>query len=123
MKAMIDDVNAVFTLINTFSTVPEDALKIVDSLRRFSNESASTMEGFVGASVHVSLDKTRVVNYVQWKNEACFKRMLSDSRSVAHMREVRSFATAVDPVVYTVAFVISHRSESSLRSLSNVDFA
>lgn len=119
MKATIDDAGTVFTLINTFTTVPEDAPKIVESLRRFSNESASTMEGFVGASVHVSLDKTRVVNYVQWENETFFKRMFSDPRAIAHMREVRTFATAIDPVVYGVAFVISQRAETSLRSLSS----
>ena len=112
MKAIIDDANTVFTLINTFTTVPEDAAKVVDSLKRFSDESASTMEGFMGASVHVSLDKTRVVNYVQWENEAFFKQMFSDARAIAHMREVRTFATAIDPVVYSVAFVRSQMTET-----------
>ena len=63
------------------------------------------MPGFVGASVHVSADRTRVVNYVQWKTEDDFRAMFGSKDAKTHMATLAAIATKIDPVVYEVVYV------------------
>jgi len=105
MKALIDDARDVFTLINTFHTAADRQEAVVNSLRRFTEDFARSLPGFIGASVHVSLDGTRVVNYVQWKTGDDLRSMLAAPEAQAHTAEVGALADRVDPVPYAVAFV------------------
>jgi len=109
MIAQIDDSVEIFTLINTFHTSADRQAKIVDSLRRFTLDYARSLPGFVGASVHVSLDGSRVVNYVQWRSGADIQAMLALPEAKAHMAEVAALADQVEPVPYRVAYVGSCR--------------
>jgi quinol monooxygenase YgiN len=103
--ARIDPAALVFTLVNTFHTSPDRQAAIVASLRRFTEETAQALPGFVGASAHASLDGRRVLNYVQWARREDLEAMLATPQAQAHMREVAALADAVDPVPYRVAFV------------------
>ena len=105
MIAQIDDSVEIFTLLNTFHTSPDRQAAIVDSLRRFTSDFARSLPGFIGASVHASLDGARVVNYVQWRSRADIQSMLATPEAKAHMAEVGALADRVDPVPYRVAFV------------------
>ena len=105
MPARIDETASVFTLINTFHTSPEHQQAIVASLRRFTEETAQRLPGFVGTSVHASLDGRRVLNYVQWARREALGAMLATPEAQAHMAEVGALADAVDPVPYHVVFV------------------
>ncbi len=107
MKTVIDDARPIFTLINTFTTTPENVPKIVKSLVSFTQRSTMHRPGFIGASIHVSRDGTRVVNYVQWEDDAAFGAMFADPATHAHLDEVRSLASSVDPVRYDVVYVAS----------------
>ncbi len=100
-----DDSVDVFTLINTFHTSRDRQAAIVDSLRRFTEDFAGSLPGFIGASVHVSLDGARVVNYVQWRSSADIQFMLAQPEAKAHMAEVGALADRIDPVPYRVAYV------------------
>ena len=66
---------------------------------------AHVLPGFVGSSVHVSLDGTRVLNYVQWQRRADLEAMLALPAAKAHIAEVGALADMVEPVPYRVAFV------------------
>lgn len=105
MKAQIDEASDVYTLINTFHTSRERQQAILGSLKRFTEDFARSLPGFIGASVHMSLDGTRVVNYVQWKTGEDLRSMLAAPEAQAHMAEVGALADRVDPVPYAVAFV------------------
>lgn len=105
MKAIIDDQSETFTLINTFEVATGQGAAVVNSLSLFTDETARHLEGFVGASVHVSLDGSRVVNYVQWRTAQHLAAMLALPASKAHMDEVRSLSLSVNPVPYAVKFV------------------
>lgn len=105
MPARIDEAADVFTLINTFHTSPERQAAIVACLRRFTLETARRLPGFVGASVHASLDGRRVINYVQWARQQDLVAMLARDDAQAHMAEVGALADSVDPTPYRVAFV------------------
>ena len=108
MKATIDADLSVFTLINTFDVEPERAFEVVASLRDFTEETTRSLPGFVATSVHVSLDKKRVVNYVQWKTAQDLQAMMSLPAARRHMQEVEMLAKAVIPVFYTVEYVCTH---------------
>ena len=105
MKATIDADRPVFTLINTFEVEPERAFDVLASLRDFTEEQTRSLPGFVATSVHVSLDRTRVVNYVQWQTAHDLEAMMSLPAARKHMQEVGKLANAVTPVVYTVEYV------------------
>ena len=105
MRAVIDDAAGIFTLINTFKVSPDRQDTVVSSLRGFTEQHARFLPGFVGASVHASLDGHRVVNYVQWQSQADLAAMMASPQARAHVTEVAALAEHVDPVVYRVAFV------------------
>jgi hypothetical protein len=105
MGANIDEAADVFTLINTFHTSGERQGAIAESLRRFTEGVAWGLPGFVGASVHVSLDGARVVNYVQWRRREDLDAMLALTEAKAQMAEVGALADKVEPVPYRVAYV------------------
>jgi heme-degrading monooxygenase HmoA len=105
MRAVIDDAAATFTLINTFTVIPERQDAVVKSLRDFTGQHARFYPGFIGAAVHASLDGHRVVNYVQWESKADLGAMMASAPAKAHIAEVGALALLVDPVVYRVAFV------------------
>ena len=101
----IDDQADICTLINTFDVDPSRQLAVVDSLRRFTVEHARTLSGFVGASVHASLDGRHVVNYVQWATRDDLTAMLQTEAAKAHMTEVGKLADSIRPIIVRVAFV------------------
>ena len=105
MPARIDDTASIFTLVNTFHTAPERQEAIVASLRRFTEETARNLPGFVAASVHASLDGRRVLNYVQWARREDLAAMLATPAAQAHIIEVGALADAVDPAPYRVAYI------------------
>jgi quinol monooxygenase YgiN len=105
MRTVIDDATEIFTLINTFTVVPTRQDAVVGSLREFTERYARVSRGFIGASVHASLDGHRVVNYVQWESHADLDAMMASMPAKAHLAEVGALAEHVDPVVYRVAFV------------------
>ncbi len=105
MRAVIDDAAGLFTLINTFKVSPDRQKAVVSSLSSFTEQHARFHPGFVGASVHASLDGHRVINYVQWQSQADLAAMMASPQAKAHVAEVAALAEHVDPVVYRVAFV------------------
>ena len=105
MRAVIDDTSEIFTLINTFTVTPQRQSAVVQSLRDFTEQHARSFSGFIGASIHASVDGHRVVNYVQWESHADLEAMMASASAKAHVAEVGALAEHVDPIVYRVAFV------------------
>lgn len=107
MKTTIDDAARIFTLINTFKVHPGKASAVVQSLARFTEETARHLEGFVGTSVHTSSDGNTVVNYVQWRSAGHLVAMLALPSAKAHMDEVSLHCESINPVSYIVSYVSS----------------
>jgi quinol monooxygenase YgiN len=85
--------------------LPQKQEAVVKSLRDFTEQHARLLTGFIGASIHASLDGHRVVNYVQWESKADLGAMMASAPAKAHIAEVGALAEHVDPVGYRVAFV------------------
>ncbi len=96
---------SIVTLINVFTVEPENQQAVVNSLIQVTQELTQTLPGYISANVHKSVDGKRVVNYVQWRNQADFEAMFHNSVMQAHMKEVSQLAIQVDPHFYEVAFV------------------
>jgi quinol monooxygenase YgiN len=105
VQTTVDDQAHIVTLINTFKVHGGHAAQVVDSLRKFTEEQTRKMPGFVGASVHVSLDGRTVVNYVQWKTRDEFDAMFESPAANQHMGELKAFVVGVTPVFYDVVYV------------------
>src|SRR5947209_3773468 len=64
--------NKVYTLINVFTVDPDKQQQLADTLIETTERWVKSLPGFVSASIHKSLDGTRVVNYAQWENKEAF---------------------------------------------------
>ncbi len=106
MTIHIDTEAVRFTLINTFSVAADDQPGLIAELRRFTEQNARHLPGFVGTAVHASADGTRVINYVQWRNAAALDAMLETPEAREHLRKVAAMAERIDPVPYNIAFVL-----------------
>lgn len=94
-----------FTMINTFEVEPDNAEKLIDVLHEASGP-IGKLPGFVSANLHMSVDRTRVVNYVQWRTRADFEAMQKNPDVQPHMKEAAALAKSFEPVFYTVRHVI-----------------
>jgi quinol monooxygenase YgiN len=93
-----------FILINVFHTTPDRQGALAALLRGFTEEVTQYAPGFIGATVHASLDGTRVLNYVQWVRREDLDAVLATPEGRAHMAQAGALADRVDPMPYRVVF-------------------
>lgn len=93
------------TLINVFTVAPERAVELAEKLRLATEETMQFVPGFISANIHVSTDRTRVVNYAQWQSAEAYKAMFKDANTRAHMGACAAIATGFEPHLYTVESV------------------
>jgi quinol monooxygenase YgiN len=56
------------TTMNTYTVAPERVEEVLEYLVRSATETVRYVPGFVSMNFHVSLDRTQIVNYGQWKS-------------------------------------------------------
>lgn len=93
------------TLINVFSVAPARAEELAAVLTRATEEVMRHLPGFGSASIHVSLDRTRVVNYAQWDSAEYLVAMQSNPVAQEHMTAAAAIADGFSPHLYEVASV------------------
>jgi heme-degrading monooxygenase HmoA len=103
--ATIEAGREIFTLINTFHVRPSDQGPLVAELAAVTEGSMRHLSGFIGSSVHRSVDGNYVVNYVQWETREDFTAMFENAEAKAHMEKVKALSLSVTPVFYVVAYV------------------
>lgn len=91
------------TLINTFQVKPEYADKLTELLYHAS-EVMRNVPGFISANLHISEDKTRVVNYAQWRDKSDLEAMYRNSEAQPHLKSAADLAESYDPVLYTLRY-------------------
>jgi quinol monooxygenase YgiN len=101
----ISEASNVVTLINVFTVAPDKQDVVVQTLIRATDEVMRRREGFVSASIHKSLDGTKVTNYAQWRRREDFEAMLQDPAAKRHMGEVAALVVRFEPTLYAVASV------------------
>ena len=94
----------VVTQINVFTMLPENQQRIVEILTE-ANSSIGEMPGWISASIHRSLDGTRVVNYVQYESREAWEAVVTKMRAGNQFGKMRDIATA-EPGLYEVVFTL-----------------
>jgi quinol monooxygenase YgiN len=96
------------TLINVFTVEPDNAAELASLLTSATEEVMRHQPGFLSANIHLSSDRTRVLNYAQWQSAEHYQAMLSDDTAREHMASAAALAISFDPHLYTVESVHEH---------------
>jgi hypothetical protein len=64
-----------FTAINVFTVAPENQARLVELLRRATDENIRHVPGFVAAALHRAVDGTKITMYAQWRTPEDYARM------------------------------------------------
>src|SRR4051794_11042036 len=82
----------VVTLINVFTVEPSKQQRLVEMLVEATETVMQDLPGFVSATIHASLDGTRVTNYAQWRRREDFEAMLQNPAALVHMQPIAALA-------------------------------
>jgi heme-degrading monooxygenase HmoA len=99
--ATIDTGQKLMTLVNIFTVSPDKQSQLVDLLVRATEQTMRHLPGFVSATIHRSVDGTKVINYAQWRSQADFAAMKESTEARVHMEAAAALAT-FDPIVCEV---------------------
>lgn len=94
------------TQINVFTVEPANQQSLIDRLQEAA-EFASRIPGWVSASIHRSLDGTRVVNYAQSKDTESVQRIVDALREAGFLERNAQFGEA-HPGLYEVAVTLGN---------------
>jgi quinol monooxygenase YgiN len=93
--------NEVLTLINVFTVEPGKQQELVRLLSQATKLSVRDVKGFVSASLHRSLDGTKVVMYAQWRSVEEYQAMRSNPSASPYLRQALAIAR-FEPGMYEV---------------------
>ena len=88
------------TTMNTYTVAPERVEEVLDYLVRSATETVRYVPGFVSMNFHVSLDRTQIVNYGQWKSREAMAAARENPKIVALMSETAKIADSSKPIPY-----------------------
>ncbi|MGI8498883.1 MAG: antibiotic biosynthesis monooxygenase family protein [Gemmatimonadaceae bacterium] len=91
----------IMTLVNVFTVSPEKQTELADLLVRATAETMRHLPGFISASIHRSLDGTKVINYAQWRSQADFAALKENPKARPHMQVAAAMAS-FEPIVCEV---------------------
>ena len=98
--------NNFLTLINVFTVDPSNQQKLVDLLTLATENSVTKITGFISASLHRSLDGTKVTMYAQWRSREDYQNMRANPTASPYLSqalEIASFEPGMYEVVKTFA--------------------
>jgi quinol monooxygenase YgiN len=99
--ATISKSNKLVTLINVFTGAPDHQQEVVNLLGRATETSVRHQPGFISASLHRSLDGTRVVMYAQWRSIEDYEAMRQNPAPVPYLQQALALAK-FEPGMYEV---------------------
>ncbi len=80
------------TLINIFTVQPEQQQQLVDLLARATETSVRHAHGFISASLHRSLDGTKVTMYAQWRSVEDYQAMRLNPAPLPYLQQALAIA-------------------------------
>jgi quinol monooxygenase YgiN len=89
------------TFINVFTVAPANQPRLVELLAEVTDAYVRHARGFISASLHRSLDGTKVTMYAQWQSLADYEAMRKDPGPVPYLREALTLAK-FEPGMYEV---------------------
>jgi quinol monooxygenase YgiN len=89
----IDKNNKFLTLINIFTVEPVNQQKLIDLLTLATSGSVKNSTGFISASLHKSLDGTKVTMYAQWRSIEDYQNMRNNPTASPYLSQALEMAT------------------------------
>src|SRR6266403_4288202 len=84
--------NKLLTLINVFTVEPAKQQELVALLIHATESSVRYATGFISASLHRSLDGTKVVMYAQWRSVEEYQAMRKNAATLPYMQQALALA-------------------------------
>jgi quinol monooxygenase YgiN len=100
------------TLINVFTVEPANQRKLLELVARATENSVRHAPGFVSASLHRSLDGTKVTMYAQWRSVEDYQAMRENTAPSPYLRQALAIAK-FDPAMYEVVETFSGSASES----------
>ena len=94
------------TLINIFTVEPAEQRELVDLLIRATQTSVRHFTGFVSATLHRSLDGTKVAMYARWRSIEDYQEMRRDPVSSPYLDQALALAK-FEPGMYEVVEIFT----------------
>lgn len=95
------EVSPAIVLINVFTVDPANQQRLIEVLTAATETTVNRADGFISATLHRSLDGTKVTMYAQWRSMADYQAMREDPAPRRFFEEALSIAT-FDPGIYEV---------------------
>ena len=108
LMTTISKSNRLVTLINVFTGAPAHQQEIVDLLARATETSVRYAPGFISATLHRSLDGTKVVMYAQWRSIEDYEAMRENPAPLPYLQQALALAK-FEPGMYEVVETYSTR--------------
>jgi quinol monooxygenase YgiN len=89
------------TLINVFTVEPVNQRQLLELLARATETSVRHAPGFISASLHRSLDGTKVTMYAQWRSVEDYQAMRENPAPLPYLQQALAIAK-FDPGMYEV---------------------
>ena len=93
--------SGVITLINVFTVEPANQRRLIELLTEATEVSVRWAPGFLSASLHRSIDGTKVTMYAQWRSIGHYQAMRQDCGPLTFLEEALKIAK-FEPGVYEV---------------------
>jgi quinol monooxygenase YgiN len=102
----------IVTLINVFTVSPERQAELIGLLTHATESTVRHVPGFISASLHGSLDGTKVAMYAQWRSVGDYEAMRRDVGASPFLQQALAFATFA-PGMYEVVDTFTAAQESA----------
>src|SRR5437879_9441974 len=108
----LSDKSSNIILINVFTVDPSKQQRLVDLLTRATDSAVSRAPGFMSATLHRSIDGTKVTMYAQWRSAEDYQAMRQDPGPLPFLQEALTFAT-FEPGIYEIVRIFRPEDEMS----------
>jgi quinol monooxygenase YgiN len=93
-------------VINVFTVEPSNQQRLLDLLVRATDGSVNRAPGFLSATLHRSIDGTKVTMYAQWRSVEDYEAMRRDPGPLPFLDEALTIAT-FEPRMYEIVRTFS----------------
>ena len=100
------------TFINVFTVDRSNQHRLLELLTRATETSVRFAPGFISASLHRSIDGTKVTMYAQWRSIEDYQAMRDDPTPLPFLQEALTIST-FDPGMYEVIRTFLPEKQSS----------
>jgi quinol monooxygenase YgiN len=88
-------------LINVFTVEPANQQRLIDLLTRVTEDSVCHAPGFISATLHGSVDGTKVTMYAEWRSAEDYEAMRANPGPAPFLAEALTTAR-FEPAMYKV---------------------